>query len=181
MGKIILGIDPGSRITGYGVIEAVGTKLTYITSGVIEAGMHDEPFAQRLVTIYDSVAEIVQTTKAQELAIEETFSAKNVQSTIKLSEARAAAMVAAAKAGLEVYEYTPKQIKNAVVGYGGAQKTQVQYMIMQILGISGEMKLDTSDALACAICHANSAASSRAFGDLVQPCSNVRGRYRVQR
>ena len=104
--------------------------------------------------------------------------AKNVQSTVKLAEARGAAMVAGANAGLAVYEYTPMQIKQAVVGYGAAQKNQVQYMVQHILKLSGTPQTDAADALACAICHAYTARVTTAMGGEISLLSSVHGRYR---
>lgn len=152
MGQIILGIDPGSRKTGYGVITEQNRKLSYVASGVIITG--DGPLHERLLVIFDSVSQIVDLYHPDVLAIEETFLSKNVQSTIKLSEARSVAMVACAKAGLPVFEYGPREIKQVVVGYGSAIKQQVQFMVSKILSLSGVPQVDASDALACAICHA---------------------------
>lgn len=151
MGKVILGIDPGSRKTGYGLIIEQNRRLSYLASGVILAG--DGPLQERLLTIFDSVTQLVDMYKPEVMAIEETFLSKNVQSTIKLSEARSVAMVAVAKAGIPIYEYGPRQIKQSVVGYGSALKQQVQFMVSKILSIQGVPQVDASDALACAICH----------------------------
>lgn len=151
MGKIILGIDPGSRKTGYGVISVHNRKVSYIASGVILTG--DGLLQERLLVIFDSVSQLIELYHPEVMAIEETFLSKNVQSTIKLSEARSVAMVAGAKAGIPIYEYGPRQIKQSVVGYGSALKQQVQFMVAKILGLSGVPQVDASDALACAICH----------------------------
>ena len=112
------------------------------------------------------------------MAIEETFLSKNVQSTVKLSEARASAMVAGANLGLDVFEYTPLQIKQAVVGYGAAQKYQVQYMVRTILHLSGNPQSDAADALACAICHGFTYAVTKAMGKFVADGGSSRGRLR---
>lgn len=151
MTQIILGIDPGSRKTGYGVVLEQDGVLSYIGSGVIKTG--DGPLYERLLVIYESVEQIINQFRPEVLAIEETFLSQNVQSTIKLSEARSVAMVACAKAGMPVYEYGPRQIKQALTGQGGADKQQVQFMVKKTLGLNGLPQVDASDALACAICH----------------------------
>ncbi len=154
MSQIILGIDPGSRKTGYGVIEKVNNSLNYLGSGCINVG--NGPLYQRLNSIFNAVSSIILQFKPEVLAIEETFLSKNVQSTIKLSEARASAIVAATSNGLEVFEYTPRQIKQAVVGFGAAKKNQMQFMVQHILYLTGVPQVDAADALACAICHSYS-------------------------
>lgn len=176
MSEIVLGIDPGSRITGYGVLLSQGSSLSYLGSGCISAGTGE--ISLRLKTIYEALTTLVEQFKPSVMAIEETFLAKNVQSTVKLAEARGAAIVAGANAGLPVYEYTPMQIKQAVVGYGMADKTQVQYMVRQILKLNGTPQTDAADALACAICHAYTAKVTRAMGSQVGAGSSVHGRYR---
>lgn len=176
MAEIVLGIDPGSRVTGYGVILCRGAVLSYLGSGCINAGTGAVP--QRLKTIYQAVSVLIEQFKPQVLAIEETFLAKNVQSTVKLAQARGTAIVACANAGLEVFEYTPMQIKQAVVGYGMAAKTQVQYMVQHILSLSGTPQSDAADALACAVCHAYTFRVVKAMGGRVGMGSSVHGRYR---
>ena len=176
MSEIVLGIDPGSRITGYGIVKSSGGSLMYLGSGCINAG--NGPIYERLLTIFQAVGTLVEQFKPTVMAIEETFLAKNVQSTVKLAEARGVAMVAAAQVGLKVYEYTPMQIKQAVVGYGAAQKYQVQYMVQQILKLSGTPQSDAADALACAICHAYTAKVTTAMGEHISLASSVHGRYR---
>lgn len=173
---IILGIDPGSRITGYGIVKQVQGKISYLGSGCIHTG--GGSMASRLKTIYLGVTTLVEQFKPDVMAIEETFLSKNVQSTVKLSEARASAMVAGANLGLEVFEYTPMQIKQAVVGYGAAQKYQVQYMVKTILHLSGNPQTDAADALACAICHGFTYHVTSAMGSYVANGSSVRGRLR---
>lgn len=173
--QVVLGIDPGSHKTGYGIVSLIGSEVSYLGSGCIL--LTEKQLHKRLQTIFEAVTTIVNQYKPHVLAIEETFLAKNVQSTVKLSEARAAAMVAATNCGLDVYEYTPMQIKKAVVGYGSAQKEQVQYMVKSILRLNGTPQVDASDALACAICHAY---TYRVTGKMVGVSigSSVRGRYR---
>lgn len=172
--EVILGIDPGSRTTGYGVVAMTGPQLRYLGSGCINAGRGE--LSSRLHTIFQGVATLIGQFQPSVFAIEQAFLAKNVQSTVKLSEARAAAIVAAADAGLAVYEYTPMQIKQAVVGTGGAQKVQVQYMVKQILSLNGTPQADAADALACAICHGFTARVTGALG--LKTASAVHGRWR---
>ncbi len=173
---IIIGIDPGSRVTGYGIIKSISGKPLYLGSGCIRTG--DAPIAEKLRTIYMGVSTLVEQFKPDVMAIEETFLSKNVQSTVKLSEARASAMVAGANLGLKVFEYTPMQIKQSVVGYGAAQKHQVQYMVKVILHLDGSPQADAADALACAICHAFTYRVTSAMGEYVANSSSVRGRLR---
>lgn len=176
---IILGIDPGSRKTGYGLVRMQNNDLTYLGSGCIMMG--DDPLPERLLTIFESISTLVEQFKPTQMAVEEVFVSKNVQSTIKLAEARSAAMVAGTKQGLKVYEYTPMQIKQAVVGYGAATKDQVQFMVTKILHLSGKPQADAADALACAICHGYTYKVSAKLGDWVQVGSSVRGRFRSSR
>ncbi len=173
---VIIGIDPGSRVTGYGVIRFEGGNPYYLGSGCIRTGQG--PLFSKLKTIYMGVSTIVEQFKPDVMAIEETFLSKNVQSTVKLSEARASAMVAGANLGLDVFEYTPLQIKQAVVGYGAAQKYQVQYMVRTILHLSGNPQSDAADALACAICHGFTYAVTKAMGKFVADGGSSRGRLR---
>ncbi|SPT70016.1 crossover junction endodeoxyribonuclease RuvC [Anaerobiospirillum thomasii] len=172
----ILGIDPGSRITGYGVIDVNGPVVHYVGSGCIKAGT--DVLYKRLHNIFTGVSTLIEQFKPDVFAIEQTFLSKNVQSTVKLSEARASAMVAATVASLEVYEYTPMQIKQAVVGYGAAQKNQVQFMVQKILRLSGTPQTDAADALACALCHGYTYAVSSRMGNDVAVGSSIRGRLR---
>ncbi|MDY6321681.1 MAG: crossover junction endodeoxyribonuclease RuvC [Succinivibrio sp.] len=171
---IVIGIDPGSRFTGYGIVRSQAGKVSYLGSGCIAAG--NGPIAGRLKIIYEGVTQLVGQFSPDCMAIEETFLSKNVQSTVKLSEARASAMVAGANLGLEVFEYTPQQIKQSVVGYGWADKTQVQYMVRKILCLSGSPQADAADALACAICHAFTASVTKAMGQGVAERYSVHGR-----
>jgi len=150
---IILGIDPGSRITGYGVLRAKAQGAEYVASGCIRTG--DVSLAQRLARIFAGIAEIIEQYQPVTLGIERVFMAHNVDSALKLGQARGAAIVAAAKAGLEVAEYSATQIKQAVVGSGAASKQQVQIMLMQLLGLNACPQADAADALAVALCHAH--------------------------
>ena len=131
---IILGIDPGSRITGFGIIETQGRQLKYITSGCIK--ISDAPLAEKLLQIYDNLSQIIRQYNPTEAAIEQVFMAKNADSALKLGQARGVAMVAAATHALTVAEYSARQIKQAVVGTGGADKAQVQHMVTSLLSLS---------------------------------------------
>lgn len=150
----ILGIDPGLRRTGFGVLEAQGMRLSYVASGtiVVPAG---EPLAQRLKVILDNLREVVESTRPDVSALEKVFVNANPSSTLLLGQARGAALCALADSGLLVHEYTALQIKKAVVGNGHAAKEQVQKMVQQLLGLDGLPAPDPADALACAICHAH--------------------------
>lgn len=150
---LILGIDPGSRVTGYGVISSVAGKSEYVASGCIRiAGDH---LPDRLQQIYEGVTEVIRIYTPQEMAIEQVFMAKNADSALKLGQARGAAIVAGVSQNLPVAEYAARTIKQAVVGKGGADKTQVQHMVCSILRLPGTPQADAADALAIAICHAN--------------------------
>ncbi|WP_017525828.1 crossover junction endodeoxyribonuclease RuvC [Pusillimonas noertemannii] len=150
----ILGIDPGLRRTGFGVIDAHGSRLQYVTSGTIVVPA-DEPLAQRLKVILDNVREIVRETSPTVSALEKVFVNTNPTSTLLLGQARGAAMCALADHGLLVHEYTALQIKKSVVGNGHAAKEQVQAMVQHLLQLNGLPAADSADALACAICHAH--------------------------
>ena len=150
----ILGIDPGLRVTGFGVIEQSGSKLRYITSGCVRSGSGE--LAARLKTILEGLGEVIAANRPQEVAIEKVFVNVNPQSTLALGQARGSAICAAVIAGLPVAEYTALQVKQAVVGKGHAQKEQVQHMVRRLLALPGAPSPDAADALACAICHAHS-------------------------
>lgn len=152
---IILGIDPGSRITGYGIINSAGSKQQYIASGSIR--INEDNFAAKLQKIFTSICEIIKLYQPQEAAIEQVFVHANVNSALKLGQARGAAIVAVAHQGqIDIAEYSARQVKQAVVGYGNAEKAQVQRMIQMMLGLKALPQADEADALAIAICHANS-------------------------
>lgn len=151
----ILGIDPGSRITGYGLIEKVGNRLVHVDNGAIFTDAAND-FPLRLQRIYRGLTEIIETSRPDAVAVEQIFFAKNVQSALKLGQARGAAIVAGVNAGLPVYEYTALQVKQAVVGHGKAAKEQVQKMLKALLNLPEVAQEDASDALAVAVCHANS-------------------------
>jgi len=149
----ILGIDPGLRITGFGVIEMTGSRLRYVTSGRIKSSGGELP--ERLKCILQSLREVISAHRPQQVAVEKVFVNVNPQSTLALGQARGTAICAAVDAGLPVAEYTALQIKQAVVGNGHAKKTQVQDMVKRLLRLPGVPGADAADALACAICHAH--------------------------
>lgn len=150
---IILGVDPGSRITGYGIIRAEGRHVQYIDSGCIRVG--EKPMPERLQTIFHSLATLIGEFRPEEFAIEQVFMARNPDSALKLGQARGAAIVSAANSGLAVHEYSARQVKQAVVGKGGADKSQVQHMVQVLLALSSRPQADAADALAIALCHAH--------------------------
>ena len=150
---IILGVDPGSRTTGYGIIRADGRTIEYIDSGCIRVG--EKPMAERLQTIFHSLAVLIGEYRPEEFAIEQVFMARNPDSALKLGQARGAAIVSAANSGLPVHEYSARQVKQAVVGTGGADKSQVQHMVQALLGLDRKPQADAADALAIALCHAH--------------------------
>jgi crossover junction endodeoxyribonuclease RuvC len=152
---IILGIDPGLRTTGFGVIEKQGQRLRYIASGTIKTGT-EGALPPRLKVILSGVSEVVATYKPACAAIEKVFVNVNPQSTLLLGAARGAAITALVGADLEVAEYTPAEVKQAVVGSGKAVKAQVQEMVARLLKLPGLPGTDAADALGIAICHANS-------------------------
>jgi crossover junction endodeoxyribonuclease RuvC len=160
----IFGIDPGSRITGYGVINSKGNKSSHIGSGVIQTKEKD--FQKRLKVIFTEIEKLVDEYQPDVVAIENFFMHRNPDSALKLGQARAAAICGTFKQGLTVFEYAAREVKQAVVGSGAAEKEQVQYMVKIILGIKNkELKLDESDALAIAICHAHSYSMKKKIGN----------------
>ena len=149
----ILGIDPGLRVTGFGVIEQSGSRLRYVSSGCVRSGTGE--LAERLHVILDGLAQVIGEHRPGEVAIEKVFVNVNPQSTLLLGQARGTAICAAVIAGLPVAEYTALQVKQAVVGKGHAKKEQVQHMVRRLLALPGDPSPDAADALACAICHAH--------------------------
>ena len=149
----ILGIDPGLRVTGFGVIEQTGNQLRYVTSGCVKSGAGE--LSARLKCILEGLAEVIEANRPHEVAIEKVFVNVNPQSTLALGQARGTAICAAVIAGLPVAEYTALQVKQSVVGKGHAQKEQVQHMVRRLLALPGNPSPDAADALACAICHAH--------------------------
>jgi crossover junction endodeoxyribonuclease RuvC len=159
----ILGIDPGLRVTGFGVIEQAGGKLKYVTSGCVRSG--EGELAARLKTLLDGLAEVIAAHRPEQVVVEKVFVNVNPQATLKLGQARGAAICAAVIAGLPVAEYTALQVKQAVVGKGKAKKEQVQHMVRRLLALPGDPSPDAADALACAICHAHGAKLGSALGE----------------
>lgn len=159
---LILGIDPGSRVTGFGVIESDGRSSRHVASGCIRTG--GEAFPQRLGEIFDGIREVIDTHAPTQVAVEQVFVSRNAGSALKLGQARGAAIAAAVTASLPVFEYTPRSVKQALVGTGAADKEQVQHMIRLLLSLQARMALDESDALAIALCHAHSHATLGRLG-----------------
>ena len=149
----ILGLDPGLRRTGWGVIASEGARLRWISHGVVSPP-EAAPFSERLLFLLEAVGEVCAAHDCDEAAIEEVFVNMNPASTLKLGHARAAVMLAPARHGLSVAEYSPNLIKKAVVGSGHADKTQIAFMVKRLLPASGDVKADAADALAVAITHA---------------------------
>ncbi|MEJ2056445.1 MAG: crossover junction endodeoxyribonuclease RuvC [Desulfofustis sp.] len=153
MGRI-LGIDPGSRLTGYGVVESERGAIRFVACGVVRTTT-SMPFAYRLNQIFSGINEVIQLHEPDEAAVEDVFLATNPGSALKLGQARGAAVVAIMQNHLGVADYSAKQIKQAVVGYGQAGKGQIQQMVRVLLGLKRAPSSDAADALAVAICHAN--------------------------
>lgn len=155
----ILGIDPGSRITGYGVIETTSNGCRYISSGSLRIKAEDLP--TKLKQVFDGVVQLADEYLPEQMAIEQVFMSKNADSALKLGQARGAAICAVQTQNIPVFEYATRQVKQAVVGKGGADKLQVQQMVKLLLSIQGDLQLDASDALGVAICHAHYAQTQR--------------------
>lgn len=158
----ILGIDPGTRATGYGIIEQRGNRLLHIDNGALLTRA-DQDLASRLKIIYDGLCRVIVEYRPEAVAVERIFLSSNALSALKLGHARGAALLAAANAGLPVAEYTALQVKSAVVGYGKAAKPQVQQMVKTLLGLPEIAQEDASDALGVAICHAHSGGLARSL------------------
>ena len=153
---IILGVDPGYAITGYAVIDYQGNHFNLLKSGAIETKV-GVPMPERLAKIYDDMTSIIDTYKPNAIAVEELFYHSNAKTVIGVAQGRGNVLTAAAKTNTDIYEYTPLQVKQAVVGYGRADKKQVQMMVKALLNLESIPKLDdTTDAMAIAICHAHS-------------------------
>jgi len=148
----VLGIDPGSQCTGFGVLDATGPRLAYVASGVIRTQQGE--FSVRLCEIFRCVRTVVAQYRPQEIAIERVFVNRNPDSALKLGQARGAAICGTVDANAEIFEYATRQIKQAVVGTGSAEKGQVQLMMRSILKLDGPVAADAADALAAAVCHA---------------------------
>ncbi len=158
----ILGIDPGSRLTGFGVVDFDGTKASYIASGTIKS--KEGAFADRLRIIFEAVSGIVEEYRPHTVAIESVFMHKNAGSALKLGHARSAALCATFALRPDVFEYAPREIKQAVVGTGAATKDQVQHMIVSLLKLDGVPAEDAADALAVALCHGHQSALQSRLG-----------------
>lgn len=150
----ILGIDPGSRITGYGIIDVVGSEASLVEAGNIRC--KDGDFNARLAHIFRSVGALIEQWRPQQMAVEQVFVSHNAGSALKLGAARSAAICAGFERELPVADYSPREIKLAVTGTGAADKAQVQHMMRVLLRLRGDLQADAADALAVAVCHANS-------------------------
>ena len=150
----IIGIDPGSRITGYGVVGSAGGQIQFVSCGIIKTTAN-LPFSHRINQIFDGINEVIQLHQPDVAAVEDVFLSTNPRSALKLGQARGAAVVAAMQNNLAVYDYSPRVVKQGVVGYGQASKEQVQHMVRILLGLTSSPSRDAADALAVAICHAN--------------------------
>ena len=149
----ILGIDPGSRVTGAGIVDVDGDKSRLIHWQAIKAGGQDHH--RRLQTIFEAVGDLVTRFEPQEIAIERVFMHRNADSALKLGQARAAALCATFNSGASVHEYAARQVKQSVAGYGAADKSQVQHMVKLLLKHTDDVQADAADALAIALCHAH--------------------------
>lgn len=155
----ILGVDPGSRRTGFGLIESDSGRLKHVQHGIIAAGNGD--LCRRLLAIFEGLQDVIRAYNPQEVAMEDVFMSKNARSALKLGQARGALISACGQAGLCVAAYSPAVVKQAVVGFGRAEKGQVQHMVRLLLHLSGDIQEDAADALAVAVCHANHAGGPR--------------------
>ena len=175
--SLIIGIDPGSRLTGYGIIKKDGQHLSFIDAGTIRTETTEMP--ERLKRIFAGIDRIVRFHGPTEAAVEQVFMAQNPDSALKLGQARGAAIAALTNLDLSVAEYTARQIKQSVVGYGAADKEQVQMMVMRILKLEIKPQQDASDALAAAICHAHASGSMSKMAVLNALGGMARGRSRT--
>ncbi len=149
----VIGIDPGSRKTGYGIIEISNSGIAYVASGNISVA--DQVFPRRLGVIYSEILELIVAYGVREMSIEEVFVAKNPNSALKLGQARGVAIAAGVAKDLEIFEYAARQVKKAIVGKGGASKSQIQHMVRVLLNLPGAPQADAADGLALALCHAH--------------------------
>lgn len=149
----ILGVDPGSRFTGYGIVDLCGQSVHYVDSGCIRLASEEMPI--RLMMIHQGLESLIARYRPQEFAIESIFVHKNPNSALKLGQARGVALCCAVLSQLPIVEYAAKSIKQAVVGKGGADKAQVQYMVKLLLNLQGKVQSDAADALAVALTHAH--------------------------
>ena len=151
---LVLGVDPGSRVTGYGLVEKNGRQLVWVHSGTITTSTH-LPFYERINEIFQAMTGIMERYGPSEMAVEDIFFHKNLKSALKIGHARGAVLIAAVQCGIRIFEYTPLEIKKSVVGYGRATKEQVRAMVQVMLKLRKPPVLDASDALATAVCHLN--------------------------
>ncbi len=149
----ILGIDPGSRLTGFGVLDCMSSRATYVASGAVRT--REGAFPERLRLIFHSIKEIVEEYQPDIVAIESVFMHRNAGSALKLGQARSAAICATFGFELEIHEYAPREIKQAIVGTGAATKEQIQHMVKSLLNLDGDPAPDAADALATALCYAH--------------------------
>jgi len=176
----ILGIDPGSLITGFGIIESDGSHNQYIASGpinikgLIKDQIKDASLPERLKIIFEEVTAVIQTHKPEVVAVEQVFMNRNADSALKLGQARGAAITAAVMQDLPVFEYTPRHIKQSVVGKGGASKQQVLHMVKVLLNTRDELQADESDALAVALCHGHIGGTMERIEQQVKPTARRR-------
>ncbi|MCH8013656.1 MAG: crossover junction endodeoxyribonuclease RuvC [Candidatus Dadabacteria bacterium] len=165
----VIGIDPGSRVCGYGVLEAQNGEVTYLISGCI-APNPALPFNQRLKVIYDGLLKVIDQHTPDVMSIEDIFFAKNAKSAIKLGQAKGVALLAGSNAGISIYEYAPTKVKLALTGRGRANKAEVQNMLSKLLGVTTWESQDASDAVAIALCHIHiSQIETRLGKEFVQP------------
>lgn len=170
----ILGIDPGSRKTGFGIIDVKGNRSHYVTSGLIR--LTDKSLALRLKVIYESISLLINQHQPDVMAIEEVFLARDPRAALKLGQARGAAMVAGVVGELDVSEYSARAVKKSVVGSGAATKAQVQHMVKRLLSLPAEPAEDAADALAVALCHGQMLATAKHFNN---PVRFTRGRLKT--
>lgn len=159
----VLGVDPGSRATGYGVVEVDRSRLVHVAHGVIKTDT-EAPFSARLAEIYLRLTEVLDEFQPAEVGVENIFNAHSAQSALKLGHARGVILLCAELKGLPISEYTPTQVKSAVVGYGQAEKLQVQDMVRRLLALPKAAQADASDALAVAICHGRTRGTLETIG-----------------
>lgn len=148
---LVLGIDPGSRRTGFGLVEVVGMQSRYVSSGIVR--LPEKPLPDRLDIIFNSLSELIREYRPDQLAIEEVFFARDPRAALKLGQARGAAILAGTQQGLAVFEYSARTVKQSVVGNGGATKEQVQHMVTRLLKLPATPPEDAADGLAIALCH----------------------------
>jgi crossover junction endodeoxyribonuclease RuvC len=178
-GLRVLGVDPGTIRCGWGIVDCSGPRLSHVASGVLDAGRGE--LGGRLLVVARGLADLMEAHRPEAVSLERNFVARNVQSAFRLGEARGVAMAAAAAAGLPIHEYTPMMVKKAVVGYGRAEKAQVQLAVHRLLGLDAVPEADAADALAAALCHGLSGTFQGRLADAVSLRGITRGRGRSWR